>query len=128
VLVACWAHDGMSMFCPLAGGRPSIPSSHAHQANPAGHPPIPDRRTRTRLVSSGLAFAQVLSALPGAVLGIPFGLLLFKAAVHGGTWPPATWLAAAALGALAAMAALTVVPARIGARQPAAEVLQAEAA
>jgi hypothetical protein len=54
--------------------------------------------------------------------------LLFKAAVHGGTLPPPTWLAAAVLGAIVAMAALTVVPARIGARQPVTEALQAEAA
>ena len=83
---------------------------------------------RTRQVSSGLVFAQVLSALPGAILGIPLGFLLFKAAVHGGTLPPPTWLAAAVLGAIVAMAALTVVPARIGARQPVTEALQAEAA
>ncbi len=37
-------------------------------------------------------------------------------------------LAAAVLGALLVLAALTVVPARLGARQPAAEVLRAEAA
>ena len=82
---------------------------------------------RARQVTSGLVLAQVLSALVGAILGIPLGLLLFKAAVHGGTLPPATWLAAAVLGALVAMAGLTVVPAMIGARQPVAEVLQAEA-
>ena len=39
-----------------------------------------------------------------------------------------TWLVAAAIGTLVAMAALTIVPARIGARQPIAEVLSAEAA
>jgi predicted lysophospholipase L1 biosynthesis ABC-type transport system permease subunit len=83
---------------------------------------------RTRQVSSGLVIAQVLSALPGAILGIPLGFGLFIASVHGGILPPVTWLAGAVLGTLVAMAALTVVPARIGARQPVAEVLQAEAA
>ena len=83
---------------------------------------------RTRQVSSGLVIAQVLSALPGAILGIPLGLVLFKAAVHGGTLPPATWLAAAILGTLAAIATLTTIPARIGARQPVAQVLQSETA
>jgi putative ABC transport system permease protein len=83
---------------------------------------------RTRQVSSGLVFAQALSALPGAILGIPFGFLLFKAAVHGGSMPPASWLAAATLGTLVVMAGLTVVPARIGIRQPVTEALQAEAA
>jgi putative ABC transport system permease protein len=85
---------------------------------------------RAGQVSSGLVVAQLLSALPGAILGIPLGIVLFKAAVHGGTLPSAiwTWLAAAVLGALVAIAALTVVPAQIGTRQPVAEVLQSETA
>jgi putative ABC transport system permease protein len=85
---------------------------------------------RSQQVGSGLVLAQVLSALPGAILGVPLGLLLFKAAVHGGALPPALvlWLAAAVLGTLVAMAGLTIVPAMIGARQPVAEVFQSEAA
>ena len=83
---------------------------------------------RSRQVSSGLIVAQVLGALPGVIIGIPLGIGLFKAAVHGGTLPPVSWLAAAALGTLLAMAALTIVPARLGARQPIAEVLSTEAA
>jgi putative ABC transport system permease protein len=83
---------------------------------------------RTRQVSSGLVIAQLLSALPGAILGLPLGLLLFKAAVHGGALPPASWLAAAVLGTLVVMAALTAIPARIGTRQPVAVVLQSETA
>jgi putative ABC transport system permease protein len=83
---------------------------------------------RTRQVSSGLVVAQVLSALPGAILGIPLGVVLFKLAVKHGTLPPVTWIAAAALATLVATAALTIVPARIGTRQPVAEVLQSETA
>jgi putative ABC transport system permease protein len=83
---------------------------------------------RTGQVSSGLVIAQLLSAIPGALLGIPLGYGLFKAAVHGGTLPPPTWLAAAVLGVLVAMAGLTIVPATIGARQPVAEILQSEVA
>ena len=83
---------------------------------------------RARQVSSGLVVAQVLCALPGAILGIPLGVLLYKAAVKHGSLPPVTWLAAAALATLVAMAALTIVPARIGTRQPVAEVLQSETA
>jgi putative ABC transport system permease protein len=83
---------------------------------------------RARQVSSGLVVAQVLCALPGAILGIPLGVVLFKLAVKHGSLPPATWLAAAVLGVLVATAALTVVPARIGTRQPVAEVLQSETA
>jgi putative ABC transport system permease protein len=83
---------------------------------------------RTRQVSSGLVVAQLLSALPGAIIGVPLGLLLFKLAVHGGALPPVSWLVAAVIGALVAMAALTTIPARIGTRQPVAEVLQSETA
>jgi len=85
---------------------------------------------RAGQVSSGLVLAQVVSALPGIILGVPLGLLLFKAAVHGGTLPSALvlWLAAAVLGTLISIAGLTVVPAMIGARQPVAEVLQSEVA
>jgi ABC-type antimicrobial peptide transport system permease subunit len=81
---------------------------------------------RTRQVSSGLVVAQLLSALPGAIIGVPLGLGLFKVAVHGGALPPVSWLVAALVGALVAMAALTAIPARIGTRQPVAVVLQSE--
>jgi len=83
-----------------------------------------------RDVAAGLTAAQLLPALPGALLGIPLGLGLFAAANHGGrlTVPPAWWLAVAVLATLAAVAGLAAVPARIGARHPAAEILQAETA
>jgi putative ABC transport system permease protein len=79
-------------------------------------------------VSAGLSAAQLMPALPGAILGIPLGIALFKVASGGGpmTIPPAWWLAAAVLAILAAVVLLTTIPARIGARQPVAEVLQAE--
>lgn len=83
-----------------------------------------------RQVIAGLLTAQALPALPGAVAGIPLGIGLVLAADHGGlvTIPPAWWLAAAVLGTLLAVAALTAIPARIGARQPTAGILQAESA
>jgi putative ABC transport system permease protein len=83
---------------------------------------------RDTQVGSGLVVAQVLAALPGAIAGVPLGIGLFAVVVKNGSVPPVAWLAAAALGALVVMAALTVIPARMGSRQPAAEVLQAEAA
>ena len=71
-------------------------------------------------------------ALPGALLGIPLGIGLFAAANGAGavamTIPPAWWLLAAVLGTLLAVAVLTTIPARIGARRPAGEILQAETA
>jgi len=83
-----------------------------------------------RQVSAGLVAAQLIPALPGALLGVPLGLGLFAAANGGGaratTIPPAWWLAAAVLGTLAAVAALTTVPARIGAGRPAAEILASD--
>jgi putative ABC transport system permease protein len=81
-----------------------------------------------RQVSLGLAAAQLLPALPGAILGVPLGLALYRLASGGGqlTVPPAWWLAAAVAGILAAVAALTAIPARLGARQAPAGVLTAE--
>jgi putative ABC transport system permease protein len=84
---------------------------------------------RVRQVSTGLVVAQVLAALPGAILGIPLGLLLFMAAVKGrGGLPSPLWLIATFVGTLVVMAALTMVPALLGARQSVAEVLSSEAA
>jgi ABC-type lipoprotein release transport system permease subunit len=81
-------------------------------------------------ISAGLSVAQLLPALPGALLGIPLGIVLFKAASGGGVMaiPPVWWLVVTVLGILAGLAVLTSIPARIGARQPVAEVLQAELA
>ena len=83
-----------------------------------------------RQVTVGLAAAQALSALPGALIGIPLGIVLFIVANGTGTAsiPPAPSLAAVVLGALAAVGALTAIPAGIGARQPVAPILQSEAA
>ena len=83
-----------------------------------------------RDVAAGLTAAQLLPALPGALVGIPLGIGLFAAADHGGlmTLPPAWWLAVAVLATLAVIAGLAAVPARIGARRPAAEILRAETA
>jgi putative ABC transport system permease protein len=83
---------------------------------------------RRRQVSAGLVVAQVLSALPGVIVGLPLGLGLYRAAVTGGTLPPPLWLVTTAIGTLVVLAALTVVPARIGSMQPIVEALQSEAA
>jgi putative ABC transport system permease protein len=73
--------------------------------------------------------AQVIPALPGAILGLPLGIGLFKAAAHGLTGlPPVPWLVAAVLGTVLVVAALTSIPARISLRRPVAEMLQTEAA
>jgi len=82
---------------------------------------------RSQQVSTGLLAAQVLSALPGAILGVPLGIVLFRAVGGRQTAPPAAlWVAAAVLGTLLAVAGLTTVPAKIGARIPAPQILQSE--
>jgi putative ABC transport system permease protein len=83
-----------------------------------------------RQVAAGLAAAQVIPAVPGAVLGIPLGIGLFAAASHVGrvSVPAAGWIVAAVLATLIAVAVLAAIPARIGARRPVTEVLQAETA
>jgi ABC-type antimicrobial peptide transport system permease subunit len=79
-------------------------------------------------VRAGLIMAQIIPALPGAILGLPLGLGLFKVAGRGlSGLPPVLWLVAAVLGTVVVVAALTSVPARIGLRRPVAEMLQAEA-
>jgi putative ABC transport system permease protein len=79
-------------------------------------------------VSVGLAVAQVVSALPGAIIGIPAGIGLFKAVSRGSSVSPSTlWLAATLLGTLLVVAGLTIIPARVAARIPASQILQSEA-
>lgn len=79
-------------------------------------------------VSAGLSLAQVLPAVPGALLGMPLGVLLFAAANGTGQVlvPPASWLAALFFGTLATAAVLTFIPSMVTARTAVAPVLQAE--
>ncbi|MBO3747976.1 FtsX-like permease family protein [Streptosporangiaceae bacterium NEAU-GS5] len=85
-------------------------------------------------VSAALAAAQILPALVGAVAGVfPGGYALFAAinAITGGDGSKATlpslWqLLALVLAAVFVVAALTAVPARLGARRPVIDSLQAE--
>jgi len=84
--------------------------------------------TRSGQVSSGLVVTQVLSALPGAIVGVPLGYLLFRAAVHHGTLAPPLWIAGTVLATVAVTAVLTLVPARLGTLQPVTEALASEAA
>jgi len=83
-----------------------------------------------RQLSAGISAAQVMPALPGALLGVPLGIGLFAVANHAGivTVPPAWWLAAAVLGTLLAVAVLASIPARIGAHRPVSEILAADTA
>jgi putative ABC transport system permease protein len=79
-------------------------------------------------VAAALSMAQLIPALPGAILGIPAGIALVVAVSHGRTLtiPSAWWLVAVVLGTLLVVTGLTAIPARIGARRPVAEILQSE--
>jgi ABC-type lipoprotein release transport system permease subunit len=80
-------------------------------------------------VSAGLSAAQVLPALVGALVGLPGGIALAEALDDDPVTIPALWqLLAVVLGSVLVIAALTAIPARIGARRRVAETLQAELA
>ena len=69
---------------------------------------------------------QVLPALVGAILGVPAGLALFSMTGDDLVIPTSGQLLAVVVGTALVVAGLTMVPARLGARRPAAEILQAE--
>ena len=67
-------------------------------------------------------------AIAGALAGMTGGYGLFTAANQGAnaSQPPAWWLITAVLGTLISGAGLTAMPARLAARPPIAETLQAD--
>ncbi|MFD1545590.1 ABC transporter permease [Nonomuraea guangzhouensis] len=80
-------------------------------------------------VSAGLAVAQLLPALPGAIAGAPMGIVLYWALSVGElVLPSMGWVIAAVLATLLATVALASVPARFAARRPVAQTLSADAA
>jgi putative ABC transport system permease protein len=80
-------------------------------------------------VGWALVVAQLLPAVPGAILGIPMGIGLYDAVGrHGSTVPSAPALLGVLVVTLLAVALLTSIPARIGARISVAEILQSELA
>jgi putative ABC transport system permease protein len=86
--------------------------------------------TRSQLTGA-IAVAQLLPAIPGAILGVPLGLGLFAVANSGGvagtTVPAASWLVAAVLATLIVVTGLTTIPAWAGARRSVTDVLAQEA-
>ena len=80
-------------------------------------------------IAAGLSVAQLIPALAGALLGILGGIALYELPKNGAgpaTIVPFPWLAVMVAGTLLAAAVLTAIPARISARRPAAEVLNAD--
>jgi ABC-type lipoprotein release transport system permease subunit len=80
-------------------------------------------------VGWALVVAQLLPAVPGAILGVPVGVGLYDAVGrHGSTVPSAPALLGVLVVTLLVVAVLTSIPARIGARTSVAEILQSELA
>lgn len=80
--------------------------------------------------SAGLAVAQMLPALAGAIAGVPLGILLYAAVKHGSTmnYPPAWWLVAVVVATPLVVGALTILPSRAASRASVARTLRSEAA
>jgi ABC-type lipoprotein release transport system permease subunit len=80
-------------------------------------------------VTAGLSVAQLVPAVLGAVVGVPTGLYLYRAATQERLTVPPLWqLLAVLLRTLLAVARSPPVPARLGARHPVADILSAESA
>lgn len=81
-------------------------------------------------IVGGISTAQLIPAVPGAILGVPAGIALVAALSHGetATTPSPLALAAIVLGTLLVLALLTALPARIGTRRSVAAILQSERA
>ncbi|RAY13718.1 ABC transporter permease [Actinomadura craniellae] len=82
-------------------------------------------------ITAGLSAAQLVPTLPGAITGIPLGLVLcwlFTSGPGKMIMPSVWWLLGAALTTVLATAVLTAIPARITVRRSVARTLSAESA
>lgn len=79
-------------------------------------------------VTAGLSMAPLLPAVPGAIIGIPLGIVAYHLLASGTPLavPPAWQLAGVFVATLLAVTVLTAIPSRLGARRPPAQVLQTE--
>src|SRR5215470_17134749 len=82
-------------------------------------------------VSAGLTVAQLIPALLGGILSVPAGISLYRVAarVAGGAPNanlPISWMATVIVGTVVVVAALTLFPARAGARRPVAAILRSD--
>jgi putative ABC transport system permease protein len=74
-------------------------------------------------VTAALAVAQLPSAVAGAAIGMPVGVVLYWFVAPMAAAPPGWWLLLAGTGIVLGAAALAAVPAGIHAHRPAARVL-----
>jgi putative ABC transport system permease protein len=80
-------------------------------------------------VTASLSLAQLLPTVPGALAGVPIGLLVYLPFDHDvTTTAPLGWFVAVVLVPLVATAALSALPARAAARASIAATLSAETA
>ncbi len=80
-------------------------------------------------ITTGLSVSQLLSVIPGSILGVPLGIALLQTVAKSGDayrHAPLWWLLLVVVGTWLVMAALTAVPARIGSRHSAVQILQSE--
>jgi putative ABC transport system permease protein len=80
-------------------------------------------------VAAGLSATQLLSALPGSIIGIPLGIALLQTVAKSSDaykLAPIWWFPAIILGSCLILTALTAIPARIGANRPIAPTLQTD--
>jgi putative ABC transport system permease protein len=79
-------------------------------------------------VTAGLSIAPLLPALPGAIIGMPLGIVVYHLLASGTPLaiPPAWQLAGVFIATLLAVTVLTAIPSRLSARRPPAQVLQNE--
>jgi putative ABC transport system permease protein len=84
-----------------------------------------------RQVGAAVALAQSIPAVIAAVIGVPFGLAIYLAALAAGgddaTSAPGAFLVIAVPAILLLTIALTLVPTRLAARQPVVEALRGDA-
>lgn len=80
-------------------------------------------------ISAGIAAAQLLPTMVGALLGVPGGAAFFGILSSAGSvTPPGWWLLVTVFGTAAAVALLTYIPSRLVARAGVVPILQAEGA
>lgn len=101
-----------------------------HATNAATNPFTPNDPRNLRLDQVTTVLWVMLIVLAAALLGIPGGIGIYDAVKNAGSpvIPAAGWVAVMVLGTVLAAAILTAIPARLGTRQPVAEILQAETA
>jgi putative ABC transport system permease protein len=80
-------------------------------------------------VTAGLSATQLLSTLPGSIIGIPLGIALLQIVAKSSDaykLAPIWWYPAIILSSCLIVTALTAVPARIGVNRPIAPTLQTD--